>query len=99
MARKFTELAFTQSVKAAQEHYGTRSKTRALEQSVVAFDRLTERETEFIRQRDGFYQATVGQNGWPYVQYRGGPKGFLKVLDGRTLGYADFRGNLQYLRP
>ncbi len=97
MARRFTELAFTPSVKAAQEHYGTRSKTRALERSVVAFDRLTERETEFVRQRDGFYQATVGQNGWPYVQYRGGPKGFLKVLDRRTLGYADFRGNLQYI--
>ena len=73
MVNKFTELAFTPSVKAAQEHYGTRSKTRALERRVVAFAGLTERESGFIGQRDGFYQATVGENGWPYVQYRGGP--------------------------
>jgi hypothetical protein len=58
---------------------------------------LTERETHFIAARDGFYQATVSETGWPYVQFRGGPAGFLKVLDGRTIGYADFRGNVQYV--
>ena len=54
-------------------------------------------EAAFIAARDGFYQSTVGETGWPYVQFRGGPVGFLKVLDGKTLAYADFRGNRQYL--
>ena len=54
-------------------------------------------EAEFIAERDSFYMATVGENGWPYVQYRGGPKGFLRVLDASTLGFADFRGNRQYV--
>jgi len=58
---------------------------------------LTPIEAEFIEARDGFYQATVNENGWPYVQFRGGPPGFLKVLDEQTIGYADFRGNIQYL--
>jgi predicted pyridoxine 5'-phosphate oxidase superfamily flavin-nucleotide-binding protein len=54
-------------------------------------------EAEFIAARDSFYLATVGENGWPYVQYRGGPKGFLRMLDASTLGFADFRGNGQYV--
>jgi predicted pyridoxine 5'-phosphate oxidase superfamily flavin-nucleotide-binding protein len=58
---------------------------------------LTEDETEFIKGRDSFYLATVSEPGQPYVQFRGGPPGFLKVLDPKTLGYADFRGNLQYI--
>lgn len=58
---------------------------------------LTSREIPFIESRDSFFMATVGENGWPYVQYRGGPKGFLKVIDPATLGYADFRGNMQYI--
>src|SRR5690606_34168030 len=58
---------------------------------------LTGREREVIAERDGFYQASVGETGWPYVQFRGGPGGFLKVLDERTIGYADFRGNRQYI--
>jgi predicted pyridoxine 5'-phosphate oxidase superfamily flavin-nucleotide-binding protein len=58
---------------------------------------LTEEESEFIEARDGFYQATVSETGWPYVQFRGGPKGFLKVIDSKTIGYADFRGNVQYV--
>ena len=55
------------------------------------------REHAFIEARDGFFQATVNQDGWPYVQFRGGPAGFLKVLDDQTIGYADFRGNVQYV--
>ena len=58
---------------------------------------MTEQEFDFIGERDSFYQATVSETGWPYVQHRGGPKGFLKVLDEHTLGFADFRGNRQYL--
>src|ERR1700749_995973 len=61
------------------------------------FDRFTENEEFFISQRDSFYMATVAENGWPYMQHRGGPPGFLRVLDDRTLGFADFRGNRQYI--
>ena len=63
----------------------------------LIFFGLTEEETEYIAERDSFYLSTVGEKGQPYVQFRGGPKGFLKVLDAKTLGYADFRGNLQYI--
>ena len=55
------------------------------------------RERDFIAARDGFYQASVSETGWPYVQFRGGPPGFLKVLDAATIAYADFRGNRQYI--
>jgi uncharacterized protein len=58
---------------------------------------LNEHEAAFIGERDSFYQATVSESGWPYIQHRGGPLGFLKVLDDRTIGFADFRGNVQYL--
>ena len=54
-------------------------------------------EQEFVRERDGFYMASVSETGWPYVQYRGGEKGFLRVLDAQTLGFADLRGNKQYI--
>ena len=59
--------------------------------------RLGEQESAFIAARDSFYEATVSESGWPYVQFRGGPAGFLKVLDAQTLGYARFRGNMQYV--
>ncbi|MBW2286589.1 MAG: pyridoxamine 5'-phosphate oxidase family protein [Deltaproteobacteria bacterium] len=96
MGQNFTKFAFTEGVKAAQEHYGSRDAYLRMEQ---AGDRyvLTDRESEFIRARDSFYMATVGENGWPYVQFRGGPQGFLNVLDERTVGFADFRGNRQYI--
>ena len=80
-----------------QEHYGSRRPNARLEESPVTFDRLTEAEVAFIRERDGFYQATVGENGWPYVQFRGGPKGFLHAIDESTIAYADSRGNRQYI--
>lgn len=85
---------FTDSVKRTQIENGTRAANERLE-AVDRLDELTEREAWFIGERDGFYMATVNENGHPYVQFRGGPKGFLKVLDEKTLGYADFRGNLQ----
>lgn len=96
MNKNFTQLTFTDSVKKAQEHYGTRHAYARMEQ---AGDRylLTAKEAEYIESRDSFYMATVGENGWPYVQFRGGPKGFLQVIDDTTLGYADFRGNGQYI--
>ena len=97
MARKFAEITFTPSVKAAQTQYGSRAANQRFEFADDPGDALGEVEAAFIEARDGFYQATVNENGWPYVQFRGGPRGFLKVLDGRTIGYADFRGNIQYL--
>lgn len=97
MAMAFSEITFTSSVKAAQSLYGSREKNSRFESAQDACNRLTDQEAEFITQRDSFYQATVSETGWPYVQHRGGPKGFLKVLDERTIGFADFRGNVQYL--
>jgi predicted pyridoxine 5'-phosphate oxidase superfamily flavin-nucleotide-binding protein len=96
MGQNFTKFAFTDSVKSAQEHYGSRDAYLRMEQSGDRY-LLTDRESEFIQARDSFYMASVGENGWPYVQFRGGPQGFLKVLDEQTIGYADFRGNRQYI--
>mgnify|MGYP005725621605 CR=1 FL=1 len=96
MNQNFTKLAFTDSVKKIQEQYGSRKSYARVEVSGDQY-MLTGRETSFIQSRDSFYMATVGENGWPYVQFRGGPKGFLKVIDNTTLGYADFRGNMQYI--
>ena len=97
MATAFAEIAFTPSVKAAQTRYGSREANSRFELADDLGFGLTEQEVEFIGERDSFYQATVSETGWPYVQHRGGPKGFLKVLDEHTLGFADFRGNRQYL--
>ena len=97
MPRKYTELTFTESVKRVQGHYGTRRQGAKLEAMDWQDDRLSHRETAFISDRDGFYVASVGEGGWPYLQFRGGPRGFVKVLDDRTLAFADFRGNLQYI--
>lgn len=96
MARNFAEIAFTESVKAQQTKYGSRRSYARMEQ-MTRGNEITENEAEFIAERDGFYLATVGESGFPYVQFRGGPKGFLKVLDAQTLAYADFRGNMQYV--
>jgi len=97
MSRAFSDITFTPSVKAAQELYGSRAGNRHFELADDARSELTQTEIQFIQARDSFYQATVSENGWPYVQHRGGPIGFLKVLDARTIGFADFRGNRQYL--
>ncbi len=98
MARAFAEIAFTPAVLAAQEKQGSaRSYAKFLAPEADGGDRLTETEAAFIAARDGFFQATASEAGWPYVQFRGGPAGFLKVLDEKTIGYADFRGNRQYV--
>lgn len=96
MNQNFTKFAFTESVRKAQERYGSRESYARMEASGDQYV-LTEREIPFIESRDSFYMATVGENGWPYVQFRGGPKGFMKVIDNTTLGFADFRGNMQYI--
>lgn len=97
MSRAFSDITFTEHVKAAQSLYGSRHANQGFEQADDPRSELTAREMEFIGARDSFYQATVGDNGWPYVQHRGGPPGFIRVLDTRTIGFADFRGNLQYI--
>ncbi len=97
MSRAYSDIAFTAAVRAVQSRMGSRSVYAPLDRSNDRRDTLTADEADFIHERDGFYQATVGESGWPYVQYRGGPAGFLKVLDPKTIGYADFRGNVQYI--
>jgi predicted pyridoxine 5'-phosphate oxidase superfamily flavin-nucleotide-binding protein len=90
-------LIFTPVIKALQERYGSRRQYAKMESSGVSRDRLGPQESAFIAERDSFYMATVGETGWPYVQHRGGPKGFLKVIDESTMAFADFRGNKQYI--
>ncbi|AOY79850.1 MULTISPECIES: pyridoxamine 5'-phosphate oxidase family protein [Moorena] len=97
MARQFTNIAFTPGVKNAQTRYGSREIYDQFAKRGISTDTLTAKETEFIAARDSFYMGTVNSNGWPYIQFRGGPKGFLKVLDDKTLGFVDFQGNLQYI--
>lgn len=98
MPRAFAEIAFTPSVLSVQEKQGSAaSYAKFLKPEVGGGDRLTAREAEFIAERDGFYQATVSETGWPYVQFRGGPRGFLKILSETQIAYADFRGNRQYV--
>lgn len=97
MGRAYSDIAFTPTVRAMQTRMGSRSVYAPLDRTLDKRDALSAAEADFIHERDGFYQATVGESGWPYVQYRGGPSGFLKVLDPKTIGYADFRGNVQYI--
>ena len=97
MSRAFADLAFTSTVRALQSELGSRELYASLDTVADRRDALTPREATFIASLDGFAQASVGETGWPYVQHRGGPPGFLKVLDPKTLGYADFRGNVQYV--
>ena len=93
----FGALVFTPVVKALQERYGSRKQYERMERASSSPQRFGPMETEFLAERDSFYWATTGATGWPYVQHRGGPKGFLKVIDDRTLALADFRGNKQYI--
>jgi len=97
MGRAFSDISFTDSVKNAQTLYGSREGYRQFEQKGVVNSGLDEAAAEFIGQRDSFYQASVSDTGWPYVQHRGGPVGFVRVIDSNTIGYADFRGNRQYI--
>jgi len=98
MARAFAEIAFTPKVLEEQGRQGSATGyAKFLAPEAAAGDAIGPAEADFIRRRDGFFQATVSETGWPYVQFRGGPVGFLKMLDEKTLAYADFRGNRQYL--
>ncbi len=98
MPNSFAEIAFTPSVLEVQKKNGSADNYAGLlTEQAAPGNRIGPAEEAFIKARDGFYQATVSQEGWPYVQFRGGPIGFLRVLDDRTIAYADYRGNQQYI--
>jgi predicted pyridoxine 5'-phosphate oxidase superfamily flavin-nucleotide-binding protein len=97
MAHKFAEIAFTRTVKQVQEDMGSRSGYASIETGPDRNNLLKERERTFIEARDSFYIASVSETGWPYIQHRGGPAGFLKVIDQSTIGFADYSGNRQYV--
>ncbi len=94
MATKFLDLAFTDSVRAAQQHYYGASQRLG---EVRENDPLTPDEVAFIASRDSFYLSSVSETGWPYVQHRGGPPGFLRATGPATIGFADYKGNRQLL--
>ena len=96
MLHGFLDIAGTPSVKQAQRENGSADHWSNFSGDRT-FDRFRESETAFIAARDSFYMATVSETGWPYVQHRGGPPGFIRVLDDKTLAVADFRGNTQYI--
>jgi predicted pyridoxine 5'-phosphate oxidase superfamily flavin-nucleotide-binding protein len=94
---RFSQLAFTPAVKARQTERGSREAYERVAGPDEVRDQLGENEEAFLAERDSFYMASVGSTGWPYIQHRGGPKGFVRILDERTLGFADYRGNRQYI--
>lgn len=98
MARAFAEIAFTPSVRAHQSKMGSaKANSNHLTPDADQRNLIGPNEADLISKRDGFYQATVSEKNWPYVQFRCGPTGFLKVLSPTTVAYADFRGNRQYV--
>ena len=97
MGRAFANTMFSDAAKRFQERYGSRGAYQRMAEHGPSGDALGPMEQDFIARRDSFYLATVTVDGWPYVQHRGGPKGFLRVLDKGTLAFADFAGNAQYI--
>jgi predicted pyridoxine 5'-phosphate oxidase superfamily flavin-nucleotide-binding protein len=94
---RFQELAFTPLVKQHQQEHGSRSQYERLAERSPSGSTLGPEEQAFIALRDSFYMASVSETGWPYVQHRGGPKGFVRVIEAGLLGFADLRGNKQYI--
>lgn len=92
----YPKLAFTDVVKTLQEKLGSRTTYKRVEKMTYV-DGLTPIEIQFLGQLDSFYMASFGENGYPYIQHRGGPKGFVKVIDDQTIGLIDFTGNKQYI--
>ncbi|RZJ23640.1 MAG: pyridoxamine 5'-phosphate oxidase [Acinetobacter sp.] len=92
----YPEIAFTKEVKILQEKYGSRAGYARMTE-VRSTEGLSDDEIDFISHQDYFYLSTISESGYPYIQFRGGPKGFLKVIDPATLGFIDFEGNKQYI--
>jgi predicted pyridoxine 5'-phosphate oxidase superfamily flavin-nucleotide-binding protein len=97
MKQSNSDIAFTPSVKSVQERLGSRKQYARIEQRGGWKDIVTQDLAEYIVERDSFYLGTASADGRPYIQHRGGPKGFLNVLDEHTLAFADFSGNRQYI--
>ena len=101
MSKHYAGIAFTDAVQDVQERYGSRAfygkKAAEAVAAQPAPDPLGPGERAYLAERDGFFLASVSETGWPYVQHRGGPPGFVQVLDEHTIGWADFRGNLQHV--
>ncbi len=95
--QNFSTIAFTPAVKAAQQRMGSRGAYARFEQGPTTPDAIGDDEASFLAERDSFYMASTGETGWPYIQHRGGPKGFVHVLDEHTIAFADQRGNRQYI--
>ena len=97
MARHVSDIAFTPAVKAQQDRLGSRVAYARMDQRGGRSDQITPELAHFMSERDSFYLGTASADGQPYIQHRGDPKGFLKVLDAQTLAFADFSGNAQYI--
>ena len=97
MPRQFGTIAFTPAVKAMQEKMGSRENYERFVAKGADNNTITPDLAEFIASMEGFYLGTVTSNGYPYIQFRGGKAGFLKILGEKTLGFADYRGNVQYI--
>lgn len=98
MAHKFAELAFTPAVRQVQTEQGSRRAYAPMDDGEFDYNNLIgPDEAAFIESRDSVYMATTSETGWPYIQHRGGPAGFIKVLNERQLGFLDYRGNRQYV--
>jgi len=97
MGHQFAAIAFTNEVKQVQQEQNSRAGYTNMEQGEDFNYLLSQHEADFIQARDSFYMASVSETNWPYVQHRGGPAGFMRVLDEKTLGFADFSGNRQYV--
>lgn len=97
MGRHFADLAFTPLVAAEQARIGSRATYARMQAGGRDDSALGPAEVDFLAARDSFYLATVSEAGWPYLQHRGGPPGFVRALDARTLGFADFTGNRQHI--
>ena len=92
-----SDIAFTSTIKALQEHYGSRKAYARMESKRGWANELSPPIIDFVEKRDSFYMGTSNQEGQPYIQHRGGAPGFLKVMDPKTLAFADFSGNQQYI--
>lgn len=97
MAQTYLHTLFGPGARAMQAAAGSRASYARMEADAGPVDVLTKRELDFIAARDSFYMASVSEDGWPYVQHRGGPRGFIRQIEGNRVGFADYRGNRQYL--
>lgn len=98
MARNYIRTIFSDQARALQESDGSRESYARMEGDLpTGIDLLSDKEAEFIAARDSFYMASITADGWPYIQHRGGPAGFLRIVGENWLGFADYRGNRQFV--